>query len=128
MPKLVNMPSKQSRLRWDEIKANGFDKTLFKIHLTAVYEGYIRALKRVFDPNDKEGIISAGLTSPPIPPPVTQAVIKRQILVPTKQRITAHLAPRSHGMERFRHLKLLKVPSNPGSYNMMWITSSNTHL
>jgi len=41
MPELVDTPSKRSKLMWDEIALNGFDKTLFKIHITAVYKGYV---------------------------------------------------------------------------------------
>jgi len=41
MPELVDTPSKCSKLTWDEIALNGFDKTLFKIHITAVYKGYV---------------------------------------------------------------------------------------
>jgi len=38
---------------------NSFDMTLFKINITAVYEGYVCTLERVFDLNDDEGIIAA---------------------------------------------------------------------
>jgi len=37
MPKLVDTPAKHSKLTWDDIKLNSFDKTLFKIHITMVY-------------------------------------------------------------------------------------------
>jgi len=52
MPELVDTQSKRTRLEWDDIDANGFDKVLFKIHITAAYEKYIRALEKAFSPDE----------------------------------------------------------------------------
>jgi len=48
MPELVDTQTKRTRLVWDAIESNGFDKVLFKIHVTAVYEKYIHALEKQF--------------------------------------------------------------------------------
>jgi len=53
MPKLVDTQMKRMRLERDAIKSNGFNKVLFKIHVTTAYEKYIHALKKAFSPKDR---------------------------------------------------------------------------
>jgi len=48
MPELVDTQMKRTRLVWDAIESNGFDKVLFKIHVTTAYEKYIHALEKQF--------------------------------------------------------------------------------
>jgi len=116
MPKLVNTPAKHSKLEWDDIKFNGFDKTLFKIHVTVVYKSYVCALEKVFDLDTKKA--SSPQTNQPL-------YFRHRSWVPTRQKTVALLAPRPCGMGRSRHLKLSRAQSNPGSSSMTWTTSSN---
>jgi len=118
MTELVDTPSKQSKLTWDDINLSRFDKTLFRIHITVVYEGYVHALEKVFDPNDDKGIITTN------PAPVFEASPTSNDK--TKDRGT--LAQKSRGMARSRCSKPSKAPSNPGSSNTTWTTSSSILL